>query len=167
MSALVAVDPGLRACGAALYVDGALCAAAYVASHSTAKGAPAWHAMAHAVHNRVWQDWKVYPNRFLVEHMQVYTGQPVPSADLLDVQSVSAMLCNMFWSQCEGAVQAVLPATWKGQVPKHIHHARVLKELSPAETVVLQKGFLGVRKDLQHNVLDAVALGLYGVGRRV
>lgn len=49
-----------------------------------------------------------------------------------------------------------LPAEWKGQVPKKIHHARVEAALSPAEKALLPKK----KGELKH-VLDAIGVGLH------
>jgi len=59
----------------------------------------------------------------------------------------------------------VWPATWKGQVPKEIHHARVLKQLADDELRLLDVEARKFSKTnpngYDHNMLDAVALGLW------
>ena len=74
-------------------------------------------------------------------------------------------------------VEYVFPFQWKGSVPKSIHHTRVLAKLSEAERAVadqaISRGRSGVSKSLatpvpaskRHNVLDAIGLGLFRVGR--
>lgn len=56
----------------------------------------------------------------------------------------------------------VLPSRWKGQIDKDIHHARVIKTLSPDEARVLAPALANVPKSKRHNVLDAVALAKWG-----
>lgn len=61
------------------------------------------------------------------------------------------------------------PASWKGQLPKEIHHARVLKMLSDDERMLLDVEKRKVSKTnphgYDHNMLDAVALGLWFLSR--
>jgi hypothetical protein len=54
-------------------------------------------------------------------------------------------------------VELVQPRTWKHQVPKHIHHARASKVLTDAERELMASK--------RHDVWDAVALGLWKLGR--
>jgi hypothetical protein len=74
-------------------------------------------------------------------------------------------------------VKYVLPFQWKGSVPKKISHARISAKLSDAEKAVVDTAMargrscaskaLGrpIARSLQHNVLDAVGLGLFTVSR--
>lgn len=55
----------------------------------------------------------------------------------------------------------VLPTTWKGQVPKEVHHKRLLRALTPAEAGKVAECIAPISKGKQHNVLDAVALALW------
>jgi hypothetical protein len=57
------------------------------------------------------------------------------------------------------AIELVKPRTWKGTVPKHIHHSRVLAALMGRERALLPKR--PNAKDFDHNMLDAVGLGLW------
>jgi hypothetical protein len=58
----------------------------------------------------------------------------------------------------------VHPATWKGQIPKEVHHARILRELRPEELARLSR-CLALPATKRHNALDAVGLALWRVGR--
>lgn len=58
-----------------------------------------------------------------------------------------------------GATTAtVLPADWKGQVPKGVHHPRILAKLTPEEQAVVHAAGLKWGKAV-HNTMDAVGLG--------
>jgi hypothetical protein len=65
----------------------------------------------------------------------------------------------------ESNVLEVKPATWKGQVKKEVHHARILKALLHEEVLLLTAFLEPVAKAKRHNVLDAVGLGLWALGR--
>lgn len=60
-------------------------------------------------------------------------------------------------------VELVRPTRWKGSVPKRIHHQRIGRALTVEEHAVLN----GVRvaDSLRHNVLDAIGIGLWKIGR--
>jgi hypothetical protein len=61
--------------------------------------------------------------------------------------------------------ETVKPSAWKGQVPKAIHHKRMEAALTPEERIVLRNCLLKVPGPVQHNLKDAVALGLWKLGR--
>jgi hypothetical protein len=58
-------------------------------------------------------------------------------------------------------VEQIYPITWKGNVPDQILYTRILNKLSLAERMVIPK----LPKSKLHNVLDAVGIGLYDLGR--
>lgn len=62
-------------------------------------------------------------------------------------------------------VELVEPRRWKGSVPKAIHNQRVLGALTEEELKLLPKRPRA--KDYDHNMVDAVGLGLWKLGRRV
>lgn len=57
------------------------------------------------------------------------------------------------------ACNLVTPVEWKGQVPKEIHHRRVLGVLSLNETEIVQSAYKGMPVSIRHNMLDAIGLG--------
>jgi hypothetical protein len=52
----------------------------------------------------------------------------------------------------------VTPTSWKGQVPKDIHHKRIEGSLSPRDARAVLDGLDGIPSGKQHNVLDAIGL---------
>lgn len=60
-------------------------------------------------------------------------------------------------------VRIVKPADWKGQLKKEISHERIFEKLSADEHKVMSavKCAAGIR----HNMLDAIGIGLFGLGR--
>ena len=61
----------------------------------------------------------------------------------------------------------VEPRTWKGQVPKDVHHARIFAALNDIERNVVATNLKGLAASKRHNALDAVGLGLWAAKRRV
>lgn len=55
----------------------------------------------------------------------------------------------------------VEPATWKGQTPKDVCHARMWAKISHAESIIVDAAVRGMAPSKRHNVLDAVALGVW------
>lgn len=67
-------------------------------------------------------------------------------------------------------VRWVLPATWKGSVPKPIHQRRIWEALTPAEQASARPapaGPVAARRESPGwtDTLDAIGLGLYDLGR--
>jgi hypothetical protein len=58
------------------------------------------------------------------------------------------------------------PKEWKKQVPKEIHHRRLLEGLTQEEHAVLDAALRGVPMSLRHNVLDAVGLAKWGAAQK-
>ena len=60
----------------------------------------------------------------------------------------------------------VSPAAWKGQVPKKIHHPRILRSLSEVEREIVLDVLDLLPASTRHNVLDAVGIGLWALKRK-
>jgi hypothetical protein len=57
------------------------------------------------------------------------------------------------------------PNEWKGGVPKEVSHSRAWALLNDSERDVIALAAKGIAPGKRHNMLDAVALGLFAVGR--
>jgi hypothetical protein len=104
----------------------------------------------------------------VIELPQIYRGALMKGDpnDLVKVAVQVGRFAERLEETCRKDVELVKPATWKGQIPKDVHHRRARARLLAEEVRVLERVLLGVPAAKQHNVLDAVALGLYAVGRR-
>lgn len=85
-------------------------------------------------------------------------GMKVDANDLLHLAACAGAFYAGL-SESKAAVELVLPAEWKAQVPKDICRGRILEELSEDEKGGVEKG-----GDM-HNVYDAVGIGLFKLGR--
>lgn len=168
---MLSIDPGLRGCGCAWWErrDGAwrLASASYVeaVAHEPEDrdddGPLAWTAMVGAVELA---HASLYPSHdpalLVVERMKVYRHGPGDPRDLLALAAIGGGLVRAF----HGARSiGLLPATWKGQVPREVMGARVekhLRERGEWDRVVPPR-----RKKNLNDVMHAAGLGLYCVER--
>jgi hypothetical protein len=98
--------------------------------------------------------------RVIIERPTIYPKMRVPPNDILTL----AIRVGRYqeWYESQGArVTLVEPRTWKGQVPKPIHHKRILAKLFTNELRALGE------YRTQIDVLDAVGLGLWALKRLV
>ena len=145
----LAVDPGVHQCG---YARGDGRRVTQAGMWDTLRG-PIWPQILPGMS-------AADPAHAVSEIPQVYQGTgkgAVRSKDLVDLVVVAGRVCGFH------RVTYVRPASWKGQVPKKIHHARMWRILDTEETALLKD--LDVAKGLRHNVYDAVCLLLRTYGR--
>lgn len=163
------VDPGLRACGVALFRGGHLVAAGFPTgakdtdTDNSAGRASTWSAMASAVAGWCADRGEIsaltieFPQVRRSEHQRAEKKGTDPN-DLVMLAAVVGAICDRF----RGIdVRTYLPEQWKGQVPKDIHHARAKTRLNSEEIVLIPK----LPKSKLHNVMDAIAMGLWDAGR--
>ena len=151
------VDPGLRGCGVAEFRAGELVRAAYVPNPMAGRGYEAHSALGEAVSTWV----SDASERIIIEHPVIYPSaaqQKGDLNDLLDVVAVGASVASGFRAHY---IESVSPREWKGQVPKNIMTMRIASALSETERANIEKCAAG----LKHNVLDAVGIGLWKLGR--
>lgn len=163
---IVCLDPGLRECGWAVFDKGILeeCGLA-VNPERKDRTAKAWLAMASEVARSSFP-WMARPDLLVYEMMQVRekgAGRKNTS-DLLPLVGVLGATAALL--RAKETVE-YLPKNWKGDIPKPIHQARVLESgvLDAQEGGVLQAAFNKTAKNLQHNIVDAVSIGLFHTGR--
>lgn len=104
-------------------------------------------------------------DRAVIEHMQYRPTASTPQ-DLIDVQAVGCAVGGVL----AGAVSLVRPSTWKGNLPKPIHHARLVQALTPEEqerlgVELVDRARSRTTRGADKEVLDAVGIGLYLTGR--
>lgn len=156
---VVSIDPGVRACGVAVWMDGNLLAAAHVKSRCKEDDSLAWDAMARAVVRYVdttlfaiGADRLAPPDHLVIEFPQTYGGRSAKgdTNDLLQLAAVVSAICTRF-----GSITIWRPREWKGSVPKEVTARRVDARLSAAEKSRIH----WPAPSLRHNVYDAIAIG--------
>jgi hypothetical protein len=84
--------------------------------------------------------------------------------DLLGVAGKAGRI-EQFYVMQRKRVQLVWPHSWKGSVPKAVHNERVLRALRPEEVELLPRRPRSKKNPYDHNMLDAVGIGLWKLGR--
>jgi hypothetical protein len=98
---------------------------------------------------------------FVAEVPQIYFGNRlrVDPDDLLQLTGVVGACTSLFPGMCYG----YYPREWKKQIPKEIHHKRLVKVLSEQELKIWEN--IEGPSTAVHNARDAIGLGLYHLGR--
>lgn len=141
----LAIDPGVKHLGVAVFDGGALVCAGLIKTEDK-------KALSEILFTYG------YPDSVVVELPQVYQrskskGDP---NDLIAVAVVVGALQERL-----RRVELVKPRTWKGTVKKEVMLKRIVSKLTAEETALLPK----LSKSLVHNVIDAIGIGLFAVGR--
>lgn len=179
---LLAVDPGLREIGVALFEDDQLSRVAHLKNpNTTSRDALAWAAGAGAV-----RTWAGEIDELIVEMMVVRAGRrDVNPDDLMQLVGLAGVLVGLY---DPAPARVIRPEDWKGRLKKRIHHPRILRSLNPNERALVDR-YMGGRttarydstaqyieacrrcrgkehpNDPIHNVIDAVGIGLDRLGR--
>lgn len=152
---LVAIDPGKKASGYAIFIDRELkaCGMAEEAGDLIYH----WHAYPDRVcFGRSW------PELVVMEYPKIYDrrrwkGDP---NDLLPITAAGAHLAGTLHPM---RFKIGMPEDWKGQTPKKVQNVRDRGVLSLAELAVVDAVSLAPSK--MHNVIDAIGVGLWELKR--
>ena len=107
------------------------------------------------------------PTRAVIERPMIYPGgrQKARPADVIKLAVRAGEWGGRISERFGIEPEYVEPHTWKGTVPKEIHQARIWAKLDASERTVLDKAGSGIAPSKRHNIVDAVGLALYSVGR--
>jgi hypothetical protein len=150
---LLSIDPGVTSCGVAAWDnEGRLVRAELVQGDTWQK----------TVQGIVDTSLNNHPD-LAIEKPQVYTQNKLKGDpnDLIDLAVVVGAIVGVFGLTTR--VTLYRPSEWKGQTPKDVMIDRIKNKLSKAEH---KKVELPKAKSLQHNVWDAVGIGLYHERRK-
>lgn len=90
------------------------------------------------------------------------TKSKTPPADLLAVEGAGHLFAGLLRPR---RLVTWTATAWKGSVPKETHHVRIRHALEPAETAILDRAIKAAPRTNAKEILDAVGIGLYGLGR--
>ncbi len=107
-------------------------------------------------------------SRVLIERPAIYPGgrQKARPADVIKLAVRAGEAGGQYARTRLIEPEYIEPHAWKGSVNKEIHHARIWAKLTPAEQAVVSQAARGVAPSKRHNILDAVGIGLFGIGRK-
>lgn len=143
---LLSADPSMTATGLALYKEGTLTQVALVRAKTLTE-------QIHKIH--AFRGW--VPDEVALEFPVIYPRGKEDPNDLLKVAAAAGACVNLAKTPQAAYYE---PRQWKGQMPKSVCGRRIRASLSDFENKVLDRYFATVPKGLQHNVLDAVGVGL-------
>jgi len=165
MTDTLAVDPGIRGCGVALFIEGKLLEATYIKNPVKKGNDPEVSAnMAYEVF--AWyctqiEKFPVIDIELLLEKQQTYGGKAArgDANDLFPLAAINGALVAYIKSR---RTISYFPREWKGNVNADIMIERIKSRLTTEEmsTVMLTSA-----KSLHHNIWDAVGIGLYHLCR--
>lgn len=136
---LLAIDPGVKKHGVAFFDDGELRSCAKAASEQLLEGV------------------LIRYDELVIEVPRAYGlrgGKGEDKNDLIDLAFEAGRIVGLLRPV---TLYVTTPSNWKAQVPKEIVHNRCRRVLSPFEAHLLE--------GMDHNVWDAVALGLWHLKR--
>jgi hypothetical protein len=168
---VIAVDPGIDLCGVAAFVDKHLVACAHIGGRLGPKVDPLIRAAATAevVFEGV-KGWHLAAvSHLIVEWPQIYMPgkSKVPGGDILLLAAVAGAIAMIF-APLKVIRTTTTPAGWKGQLHDRVVQARVRTRLDKAgELEILQSALDALPESRQHNVTDAVGIGLSAIGRSI
>ena len=157
MSYLVGIDPGTRALGACLFQDGRLVSA----RASVARGIGALPSLV-AYHAGNLRDYAGKCPEVAIELMRWRPKDPRSQAnDLIDVQTVGMVVAG----SCRNRIHLYPATTWKGSVPKPVHHKRIREALELEEARILDAALSVAPARHRKEILDALGIGLFHLKR--
>ena len=156
---ILAIDPGLRGSGVAYFEDGHLVRAGYVKSPEKVRtGAPAWFAMSDAID--AWAP--TNPGLIVIEQQRLRPGKEKGNPqNMMELQGVVGTVLGYYHRNT--ITEAWYPEQWKGSVKKEVMTARILHRLTLEEFQILDA--VKCAESLKHNVIDAIGIGLFHLGR--
>lgn len=167
----LAIDPGIRSFGAAVFADTWLTRATLIRGHYNPKAAipgieanEPFYAARAAEWLIVWLNGLGLArnvNRVVIEIPKVYPAaqQKGDQNDLIALAGFAYALATSVHSATE--IVRYFPREWKGTIDADTMTARIEKRLMPAETHYLEP----CPESLRHNMIDAVGIGLFNLGR--
>lgn len=99
--------------------------------------------------------------RVLIELSSIRPSDPRPQ-DILTLAVKSGEWHGLYRAH---APTYLSPQDWKGSTPKPTSHARIWGKLTSSEQGIVDLALRGVAPKKRHNAMDAVGIGLHGVGR--
>lgn len=165
-SGILAIDPGVKATGWAIFERGQLKACGVARANKSLNQVESIR----EVVERVAIEWEEYmgfsyrPKLLVAERPQVYRQAQLKGDpnDLIPLAIIDGVIWERF--KPEG-VSFPLPREWKGQVPKSVMANRILESLNKRELETVKELLERTPSSLRHNGYDAIGLGQWALKR--
>ena len=160
---LLAVDPGLRGTGWAVFTDDTLSRCGCVEG-----GAGSLRERAGRIADELLRVAFATLSTLVVEMPQVY-AQRKQKGDPNDLVNLAFLAGSLVQALDPDHARLVRPRDWKGTVPKtrllgdYIIHRRNLRALRLSERLRYEAGLKPLAAELRHNVADAVGIGRWWI----
>jgi len=149
---LISIDPNVNRMALAKWINGKLAATYYL--RSDLKGTKNTFLQLHELN--------IAPDEIAIEVPEIYKKDGMKKKkSLMKLDFYAGFACGALYVPGT-IITRYLPKEWKGQVPKDIMAPRILGKLSPTE---LQNLTLPGFKTMDHDIIDAVGIGLKHLGR--
>jgi hypothetical protein len=160
---MISIDLGLNGCGVAWWASGLF--HAYYLKRISGGSASKAYQMAWTLYQKyrdpmppLTKDGQIIiDTRVIIERPRIYTKMKGDPADILNLLEVGATFQGMLGRP----VEWVEPHAWKGNIDPDAMTERIHGRLLPAEL----KRIDPCPKSLEHNILDAIGIGLATLGR--
>lgn len=157
---LYTCDPSLTCSGWAVFCNGELTHHGYV--RTTAK--ETLPARVERAAKEMWKDCHLDPTHVAIEYPKIYQRKTsTDDNDLLPVASVAGAVMFLLNDLVADFTVYCPPSQWKGSIKKEIMNARILSKLDEREMESFEAK--NYAKSYAHNVVDAIGIGLYYLGR--
>lgn len=157
---MIAVDPGLKECGVAVFKKDRLVECFLVQSDNqdtTANINDRILAMAEKLRLVIK---KRKPSTVVVERMEPRGNLSAAWSSLIDLAMIGGSVAGYV-----SKVVYLRPSLWTGKRSKGPNHLRIQRKLTDEEREVLAEGLVDCPKDNEKEILDAVGIGLYHLRR--
>jgi hypothetical protein len=151
---VIAVDPGTRQCGYAVFVGGAPVYCGLVKSKASTVET---RAIDMAV--QLLEAYALSEPLIVVERPVIYPDRRERDNDIVDL-ALTAGIVGGALAAAGGVLLTPTPRAWKGSVPKHVHNERTAARCPAAVELVNE-----LPKGQRNHVYDAVGLALWGMER--
>jgi hypothetical protein len=157
MGKLIAIDPGVKMCGFAVFADDELVDAGIV--RPSKRNRKSLFDSAYSMANLLRDKAVLSFADLVVERMRIYNklAQEGDPNDLLDVAYVTGIIVGRLACYFR-TLRTPTAHEWKGNIPKPIHHERIKRDCPQAEPLAQKTA-----KTYRHNVYDAIGLGLWAI----
>lgn len=102
----------------------------------------------------------------LAERPTVYPHSDVNPANIITLAITLGKMIRPY-EDLGSKVVLVEPRTWKGQIPKKVHHPIIRKSLAAGELLVVDNCLKDIAKSWCEDAMDAVGLAVYGRKNRI